>query len=156
MVFLHMSQNNSASEQSLVGHDRVCTLVQGILRSALLKGWSDAQLHEQSGVSARAIKSYRVEGKEPSLSNALSLAVVLGPSAINTILSTIGYVARPLDEAEAACPHKMVADGLAAFSVIASAAADGRIDHIEAPMCKDAADRVIAAVLPLSSAGGAA
>lgn len=151
-----MPDQTSASENSLVSHDRVCELVQGILRTAKAKGWDDQQLCEQSGVPARTIKSYRIEGKEPSLSNALSLAVVLGPAALNTLLSAIGYAARPLDEADAISPTKVVADGLAAFSVIATAAADGRIDHIEAPMCREAADQIIATVLPLSSAGGAA
>lgn len=151
-----MTEPSSASELGLVGRDRVCLLVQGILRGAKQSGWTDDSLSAASGVPARTIKTYRVEGKEPSLSNALSLAVVLGPSALNSMLAAIGYVARPLEDADAICPNRIVADGLAAFSVIASAAADGRIDHIEAPLCRDAADKVIAAVLPLSSAGGAA
>lgn len=151
-----MPDGQSASSASVVGHDRVCEVVQAILRAAHAKGWSDAQLYELSGVPARTIKSYRTEGKEPSLSNALSLAVVLGPTAINSVLAMIGYVARPLEDADAIAPSQIVADGLAAFSIIASAAADGRIDHTEVPICRDAADQIIATVLPLSSAGGAA
>lgn len=150
-----MTDSQSASDTSIVSRDRVCQLVQGILRGA--QGvWTDESLYAASGVPARTIKTYRVEGKEPSLSNALSLAVVIGPSALNAMLAAIGYVARPLEDADAVCPAKVVADGLAAFSVIATAAADGRIDHIEAPLCRDAADTIIATVLPLSSAGGAA
>jgi len=151
-----MPDTSSASDASIVSHDRVCQLVQGILRAATAKGWTDAQLSELSGVPARTIKSYRVEGKEPSLSNALSLALIIGPQAINTMLAAIGYVARPLDEADSLCPAKVVADGLAAFSVIANAAADGRIDHVEAVACREAADTIIATVLPLATAGGAA
>lgn len=150
-----MTDSQSASDTSIVSRDRVCQLVQGILRGA--QGvWTDDSLSAASGVPARTIKTYRVEGKEPSLSNALSLAVVIGPSALNAMLAAIGYVARPLEDADAVCPAKVVADGLAAFSVIATAAADGRIDHTEAPLCRDAADTIIATVLPLSSAGGAA
>jgi hypothetical protein len=150
-----MPDQTSASSTGIVGQDRVRQIVQGILRGAQAI-WTDESLAAASGVPARTIKSYRVEGKEPSLSNALSLALVVGPTALNSILAVIGYVARPLDEADAISPTKVVADGLAAFSVIATAAADGRIDHIEAPLCREAADQIIATVLPLSSAGGAA
>lgn len=150
-----MPDQSSASSVAVVSHDRVCAMMQGILRGAQ-SVWTDDALSSASGVPARTIKSYRVEGKEPSLSNALSLALVIGPSALNTMLAAIGYVARPLDEADAVAPSKIVADGLAAFSVIASAAADGRIDHTEANVCREAADTIIATVLPLATAGGAA
>lgn len=52
--------------------------------------------------------------------------------------------------------HHIVATALPHMATIATAAADGRIDHIEAPLCRDAADTIIATFLPLSSAGGAA
>lgn len=150
-----MPDHTSASSTGIVGQDRVRQIVQGILRGAQAI-WTDDSLAAASGVPARTIKSYRVEGKEPSLSNALSLALVIGPTALNSMLAVIGYVARPLEDADAISPTKVVADGLAAFSVIATAAADGRIDHIEAVACREAADQIIATVLPLSSAGGAA
>jgi len=150
-----MPDSTSASSTGIVGQDRVRQIVQGILRGAQAV-WTDDSLAAASGVPARTIKSYRVEGKEPSLSNALSLALVIGPTALNAMLAAIGYVARPLEDADAICPAKVVADGLAAFTVIATAAADGRIDHIEEPLCRDAADTIIATVLPLSSAGRAA
>lgn len=150
-----MPNNNTASNPPVVGHDRVCAVVQGILRGA--QGvWTDESLAQACGVPARTIKSYRVEGKEPSLSNALSLAVVLGGSALNSLLATIGYSARPLDEADEISPAQVVATGLQQFSIIASAAADGRFDHIERPSVQEAADQIIATVLPLSSVGAAA
>ena len=150
-----MSDTCSADKTHLVSPDRVRTTVCALLRVAN-QNFTDQQLEEMSGVSARAIKSYRVEGREPSLSAALSLAVVLGKPAINQILALIGYSAAPLEEADALDPHQLVADGLRQFSIIAEAAADGRIDHIERPRCRDAADQIIATVLPLSSAGEAA
>lgn len=125
-----------------------------MLRSAQARGIHDAELEAASGVSARAIKSYRVEGKEPSLSNALALAAALGPWAINLLLATIRYVGRPLDDGDDLNAGLIVASGLRHFSVIANAAADGRIDHTEKADCRAAADGLIAAVLPLSSAGG--
>ncbi|TVV75569.1 hypothetical protein [Sphingomonas solaris] len=145
----------SADEASIVGRDRVRHVMQGVLRAAN-RDWTDEALEAASGIKARAIKAYRVEGKEMPLSAALSLAVVLGARALNPLLATIGYVARPLDEAEQLHPMQIVADSLRHFSTIASAASDGRIDHTEQPSCQEAADMIIATVLPLSSAGKAA
>jgi hypothetical protein len=149
-----VTDNPSASVGPLVGHDRVRKVVQGLLRAAQSE-WTDETLEGVTGICRRTIKSYRVEGKEPSLANALSLAVVLGQPALNSILALIGYVARPLDEADAMNPALIVASILPHVSTIARAGADGRIDHTEAPDCEDAADQIIASVLPLSSVGKA-
>lgn len=151
-----MSAQPSVYEVGIVSPDRVRAVVQGVLRAAQLEGWTDEALEGASGVKARTIKSYRVEGKEPSLSNALSVGVVIGPRALNPILALIGYAARPLEDADAVQPMQIAADAMKHLSVIASAAADGRIDHIEEPACRDAADQIIATVLPLASAGRAA
>ena len=150
-----MRDHQSASDATIVSHDRVCQVVQGILRGA--QGiWTDDALSNATGIPARTIKSYRVEGKEPSLSNALSIALVLGERSMNTLLSLIGYHARPLEEADRFCVNTAVATGLQHFSTIALAAADGRIDHLERPICQAAADQIIATIMPLSSAGDAA
>lgn len=149
-------RNNSVADAPIVGADRVRLTIQGVLRGAQAAGWTDASLEAASGVKADTIKGYRVEGKEPSLSKALSLAVVIGPAAINPMLALIGYVARPMDEPDAIRPMQIVADGMAQFSIIAAAAADDRIDHVEEPATTAAADALIATVLPLSSAGRAA
>lgn len=151
-----MSGNPSVPDTELVSPDRVRITVQAVLRAAQAEGWTDPQLDQLSGVPARTIKSYRRDGKEPSLSNALSLAVVLGPRALNALLALIGYVARPLDEADDLNVGALIATGLSHFSTIATCAADGQIDHIEAPRCRVAADELIATVMPLSSAGAAA
>jgi hypothetical protein len=151
-----MADQHSASDAELCSRDSVCERVQAILRAAQRAGWTDDALEGLSGVPARTIKSYRIEGKEPSLSNALSLAVVIGPKALNPILALIGYVAKPLDEADAVNPNQIIASLLPHVSTIATAAADGRIDHIEQPGCRQAADEIIATVMPLSSAGEAA
>lgn len=150
-----MASNPSVPDTSLVSPDRVRSVVQATLRAAQAEGWSDPQLEQLSGVPARTIKSYRVEGKEPSLSNALSLAVVIGPKALNPLLALIGYVGRPLDEAGGFNPNLAVASSLQHFSTIALCAADGRIDHQEAPRCREAADMIIQTIMPLSSAAEA-
>lgn len=133
-------------------HDRVCTVLATVLRGAMQNGQNDEVLQTATGIPARTIKSYRVEGKEPSLSTGLLLLGVLGPDAVNAMLSTIGYTgAKPIDGPDEADPRRLVAEILPHVSTIATAAADGRIDHNEEPGCTQAADCIIATVLPLSS-----
>lgn len=150
-----MPEQGSASVSPLIGHDRVRLVVQAMLRAAALN-WTDAMLEEASGVPARTIKSYRIEGKEPSLANWLSLACVLGGPGLNPLLAMIGWTGRALDEADELNLPELVAAILRDASTIAAAAADGRIDHTEKPRCREAADMIIATVMPLSSAGEAA
>lgn len=148
-------RNNAVPDAPIVGADRVRLTVQGILRGAQAAGWTDSTLEAASGVKADTIKGYRVDGKEPSLSRALSLAVVIGPAALNPILALIGYVARPMDEAEDGCVRLMAAEAMGHLAVIARNAADGRIDHTEEQETRQAADLLIATVLPLASVGKA-
>lgn len=151
-----MVDQSSVSDVALAGRERVRLVLQGLLRGAQASGWTDESLSGACGVPARTIKSYRVDGKEPCLTNALSLAVVLGKTAINAILAIIGYGgATPLDEADDINVNEMVASGLRHFTTIATAAADGRIDHSEEPDCTAAADQIIATFLPLSSSARA-
>jgi hypothetical protein len=150
-----MSDNFSADEAAIAGPDRVRQVLQGVLRAAQASGWTDEQLGSATGLNPRRIKSYRVEGKEPSLSAALSLCAVLGPRALNPLLAVIGYVGSPLDEPDQIQPMQIVADAIGHLGVISQAAADNRIDHTEKPRTTEAADMLIATVLPLSSAGRA-
>lgn len=148
-----MTVDPSVSDSPVIGPDRVSTVVQGILRSAQLKGWTDEALGEASGLKPRTIKSYRVDGKQPCLANALSLAGVLGKPAVNALLALIGYGgARPLDEHDEVKPMEVVATLLPHISSIAQAASDGRFDHAEMPGVRAAADQIIATMVPLSSA----
>lgn len=151
-----MNGDTSADDGGICGPDSVRERVQAVLRAAQAAGWTDDALEGVSGIKARRIKSYRVEGKEPSLSAALSLGLAIGPKALNPILGLIGYCARPLDEADELQPMTLAATALQHLSTIATAAADGRFDHTEMPACQQAADVLIATVLPLSTAGKAA
>lgn len=148
-----MSEQTSLDEFGLAGHDRVCNAVQDMLRTAQALGYDDARLESLSRVKARTIKSYRVEGKQPSLGAALSIAAVLGEWAVNRLLAVIAYQGQPLEAADALKPNAIVADVAKDLSVLAIAAADGRFDHTEMPSVTDAADHIIATVLPLSRAG---
>ena len=151
-----MSDQSSVDEMGVIDTHRVQQRVEAALKKAHAIGWSDDDLAELSGLKARRIKSYRLEGRCPTLPALLSLAIPLGPGILNPVLSLVGHAARPLEEADAIDPHQIVADGIKHFAVIATAAADGRIDHVERPLCREAADQIIATVLPLSSAGEAA
>ena len=102
-------------------------------------------------MSGDAAKHRRVAAED-----ALCLAYALGDDAVNAIMATISFGARRLGSPDELQVHAIVANGLQHFSTIATAAADGRIDHVERPLCRDAADQIIATVMPLSSAGEAA
>jgi hypothetical protein len=91
-----------------------------------------------------------------AIEDAFSLAYVLGDAAVNALLATMNWHGSPNGDPNAVSPAQIVAEGLADFSVIAAAAADGRFDHTEIEPCREAADHLIATLLPLSSSGRAA
>jgi len=155
--------SNSAEEGGIVSRNRVIETLRPILRTAVVieRRFTAEQLAELSGVKTRAIRSYMAqdegEAREPSLSSALSLAVVLGPAAVNSILSIIGYGgAKALDDADEPQPMQDVAKVMGSFNTFVQAAADGRIDHTERAPVKQASDVIIATLLPYSSHGEAA
>ncbi|QHL91246.1 hypothetical protein GVO57_11025 [Sphingomonas changnyeongensis] len=132
--------------------------VRALLQTAILieRKFTAEQVAHLSGLKLRAIRSYMAndpaEIRETPLSSALSIAVVLGGKAVNSILALIGYGgATPLDEPDEISPGVIVAQLIEHTAPIAQAAADGRIDHVERPITRAAADKIIAAVLPLSS-----
>jgi hypothetical protein len=87
--------------------------------------------------------------------DALNLAYALGESAVMALMGCIYYAAfRPARTD--ATPSQIVADGMRQLTIIAEAAADGRIDHTERHGCIEAADRLIMLVSPISSVGAAA
>ena len=113
----------SADKIGLVSPDRVRNEFSAILRYAQTK-MTDEQLAAASGVSPRCLKSYRVEGREPTLGNALSILCALGTSDLNRILAIIGYVARPTDESDRLECGEALATTLNHISAFASFAAD--------------------------------
>lgn len=149
-------RSNSAADSSVVSPNRVRETMIGVIGAARAGGWTLDGIAEASGVSKGTIRGWLEEGKEPSFSKAMSVAVVLGRRAVNTLLALIGYGgASPLDEVDEMQPMVIAAGAMSHLAVIAQAAADGRIDHTERPACRDAADHIIAIVQPLSSIGGA-
>jgi hypothetical protein len=116
------------------------------------------QLADDSGVNIYAIDAIMsadaAKKRRVAIEDAFSLAYTIGERAVNALLMEIGYGgAAPLsDPAEPDYSH-LVADGLRHFTVIATALADQRVDHVERPGTTEAADHLIATVLPLSSVG---
>lgn len=158
-----MHRTNSVDKCALVSRDRVIEALRRELRGVtqIARKMTVEEVAIASGVPLRTVRSYMAnddgEVREATLSNALAIAVVLGPRAINALLAIIGYTgARPMDEPDEVNPALITAQALAGLSTIANAAADGRIDHTEVDDCRVAADQIIAIVLPLSSAGQAA
>jgi hypothetical protein len=151
-----MNPSMSADDTGIVSPDRVQSVFKSILRRAQLDGWTDEALGSASGIKPRRIKAYRVEDKEPPLSVALSIAVVLGKSAVAPIMATIGYSATPNDEIDADCPLESAVAAMQALGVFMGCAADRRIDHVEEDTATAAADLIVAEFLPFSSQGRAA
>lgn len=151
-----MADNRSVPDDDCTSDDRVAEALAGVLRRAQRENTTDEQLERLSGVKAARIKSYRLRTRSPSLGAGLVIAAALGEWAVNAVLHPVGFQGASLDGGCELQPMQIVADALGHLGVIGQAAADGRIDHIERPACREAADMIIATVLPLSSAGGAA
>lgn len=157
-----MTGKASVRRTPIVGDDRAKDVLQRLLHVAVHveKRFTVDQLAEAAGLSTPAVSSYlsRREDaqRQASLGSALSIAVVLGERAVNQILALIGYGgAEPLDEASADCPLQSGIASMQQLSVFLTAAADGRIDHVEEEGATRAADIIIAELLPFSSTGRA-
>lgn len=157
-----MASNPSATESQIASRNRVTDALRRELHIAVHveRRLSVPQISEGSGVPVRAIRSYMAsdpgELREPSVSAALSIACVMGRRTVNALLAEIGYGgATPLEEPDEMQPMQIVANAFDHFNVIVRAASDNRIDHTEEWATTEAADMLIATVLPLSSAGKA-
>ena len=153
---------NAVEDGGVVCRNRVIETLRPILRTAIIINhrFSVDELARLSGVKVRAIRSYMAQdegdARQPSLSAALSLAVVLGPVAVNSLLAIIGYGgAKALDDADEPKPMQDVARVMGSFNTFVQAAADDRIDHTERASVRDATDAIIATLIPYSSHGDA-
>lgn len=151
-----MSVTDTADDAGRVAPNSVKRVIAGLVRVAVASGggWTYETLAQAAGLKDRRLKSWVHEDKEPSLSAALSLAVVLGEPAVNAILGVIGYKgAVALDSAPIDCPLDSAVAAMAGLSVFMQAASDRRIDHVEEAAATQAADLIIAEMVPFSSAG---
>jgi hypothetical protein len=155
-----MTDQPAARNGAITSDERIRNALRRHIRRALdTHAFTRASLEKESKVSIHTIDHILTNDpakhRRVAAEDALCLAYVLGDDAVAALVGCIHYTASRPDDGRAAAPGRIVAAGIAAFSTIANAAADGRIDHTERPACRDAADMIIATVLPLSSAGDA-
>lgn len=148
-----MTDNKSVIDDRTAVDDRVAEAISAILGRALIEGKTYADLESDTGVNAHTLKAYKCGARKPSLAAGLMITGAIGEWAVNKLVNIIRYQAQPLDEADALQPMQIVADALQHLGVIGQAAADNRIDHTERPRTTEAADQLIATIVPLSSAG---
>lgn len=155
-----MSRDQSVPSDPTVSDERIRNALRFHIDKAInvRRTTTRAQLAADSGVNIYTIDAIlsrdAAKKRRVAMEDGFSLAHALGEDAVSSLLSLIGYAARPLDEATTMQPMLIAATTMQHLSTIATAAADGRFDHIEMPSCREAADIIIATVLPLSSAGG--
>lgn len=147
-----MTVNASVPDGECAIDDRISEALSKVLQRVQREGKTDEELEADTGVNRHTIKAYRLLSRKPSLGAGLMIASAIGPWAVNRILNVVQFQAKPLGEEDTLQPMQLVADAIGHLGVIGQAAADGRIDHTEVPMTTEAADKLIATVLPLSSA----
>jgi len=154
-----MQDGNAAQSGPIVSDERIRdTLRRQIDRAYTIdRSFTRASLASETGVNVYTLDA--IMSRDPAkqrrvtMEDAFSIASVLGDRAVNALLALMGYAGRRLDDPDAMQPMLIAATAMAHLSTIATAAADGRIDHTEQPGCQEAADMIIATVLPMSSAG---
>lgn len=119
------------------------------------RDFSRGQLSTESGVNVYTIDS--ILSRDPAkhrriaMEDALSIAQVLGPRAVNALTGLILYGAYQLDETGEPDAASILADGMGHMATLARIFADGRIDSHEADDAIAAADGLIDTVTPISS-----
>ncbi|BEV00098.1 hypothetical protein [Novosphingobium olei] len=151
-----MPDNNSVLNRGITSDGAIRTVLTRHIKRALdTRAFTRAQLARESGVHLATIDKIMNPGdttRRVAAEDALCLAYALGESAVSALAGCINYTASRHDEDDVQ-PASIVATLMEQGATIAKAAADGRFDHVERPLCRDAADAIIATVLPLSSAG---
>lgn len=110
--------------------------------------FSAEQVGEALGVKVRLVEAIRDGEQEPRFGLGLAIAALLGDATVNGLLAIFAWGgARPLDDDdEAAKPFETLAAINATSATLATALADGRVDHRERPVCVQAL-RELSAVL---------
>lgn len=152
-----MTDSGSVRNNAITSDERIRNVLQRHIRKAYDRhDFTREELVRESGVSISQIDQIMagdsLKHRRVACEDAFNLAYTLGDGAVKALVATMKYIARRPDEPDPLNPHMIVASVLPHVSTIATAAADGRIDYSEAPACRDAADQIIATVMPLSSA----
>ena len=156
-----MSCNDSVQSTAITSDERIRNVLRRQIQKAYDRNeFTRASLAEESGVNIHQIDAIvsrdKAKHRRVAAEDAFCLAYTIGDEAVSALVATIRYTARRTDAPEELSVPSIVAEGVQHFTVIAQAASDGRIDHTEKPICEQAADALIATVLPLSSQGRAA
>jgi hypothetical protein len=108
-----------------------------------------------TGIPERTVSSWLEthDPREPKAKHLLLLCGFFGTEWTSKVLGPVGQVSQPIRSADAIRPADILVGVLSDLSVIGKAASDNRIDHTEEPACREAADRIIAAMVPISSVG---
>ena len=152
-----MLPRDNAQSSPIVSDERVRDVLRRHIGTAINveRTLTRQQVAEDSGVNVHTIDAItsRDPGKNRRIcfGDAMSIAYVIGPRAVNALLALIGWVGKSLDEPDQVNPMTIAAESMQHLAVIAAAAADGRIDHTEQSSTQHAADLLIATVMPLSS-----
>lgn len=150
--------NNTAQSGSITSDERIRNVLRRHIQKAYdTRAFTRATLAEESGVNIYQIDAIvsrdLAKQRRVAAEDALNLAYTLGDGTVNAVLAEISYTARRTSDVDPLAPMLIAATAMQGLSVIATAAADGRIDHLEQHSCRDAADLIIATVKPLSSLG---
>lgn len=152
-----MNQPEAALNGPTISDERIRNVLRKHIEIAIKarKTTSRPELSNDSGVALHHIdaimSSDPAKHRRVATEDALSLAHALGPQAVKALLALFGWTGHPVDEPDEMQPMLLAATAMHHIATIATAAADGRIDHLEAPACREASDLIIATVLPLSS-----
>lgn len=157
-----MTDQLSVQDCPIVSHDSVTSAVRHILYVAvhIEKRLTVVEIARRSGLKERTVRSYMAneagDVREPSLSAALSLAAVLGPSAVNEVLALIAFGgARFLGDADQEdTPMRLVASLMNGLNVLTQMAADDDFCLADRKTMRPTVDAMIAKLVPFSSAGG--
>lgn len=153
-------RNNSVRSALVASDERIRNALRREIDRAVNidRDFTRAELAEISGVNIHTIDSITTRDvakhRRIATEDALSLAYVIGERAVNALLAVISYKgARPADEVEEDCPLDSAVAAMSSLSVFMQAASDRRIDHTEERAATEAADLIIAELIPFSSAG---
>lgn len=153
-----MPRDNSAQNIGITSDEQIRNVLRRHIKRALdRRDFTRMTLANESGVGLaqvdQIISSDPAKHRRVTCEDALNLAYALGEDCVAALIGVIHYTARKLD-ADEVDAHHIVASALPHMATIATAAADGRFDHVERPSVREAADHLVATFLPLSSAGG--
>mgnify|MGYP000990215585 CR=1 FL=1 len=101
--------------------------------------YSYEQAAELLSCKVSSLRDIAAGVKHARLGLGLAIAGLIGPAAVNTLLAEIGYLgARRQDDDDEAKPFETLAALNSTSATLATALADGRLDHRERPACAQA------------------